>query len=358
MPVYKDDGKGTWYASFYYQDWQGKRIKKMKRGFPTKREAQTWEREFIQEKAADLSMNFALFFKIYENDIRTRIKENSWLMKEAIIKTKILPYFGDKKMNEIQTKDVIQWQNGLLSYKDKNGKAYSPVYLKTVHNQLTAIFNHAIRYYELKENPARKAGNMGKDKGKEIEFWTKTEYDAFSSLVMEKKSYYYSYQVLYWCGLRVGELLALTKEDFNFKSKTVTINKSYQKIQGKDVITTPKTEKSNRTVTIPDFLSKELEIYAKEQKKNKTERFFPLTKSALRYEMTKVCEKNGLNRIKIHSIRHSHVSLLVEMGFSAVAIADRVGHESIDITYRYAHLFPSKQQEIAQQLDLIKHEKI
>jgi len=64
----------------------------------------------------------------------------------------------------------------------------------------------------------------------------------------------------------------------------------------------------------------------------------------------------GVKRIRIHDLRHSHVSLLIEMGFSALAIADRVGHESVDITYKYAHLFPSKQQEMAQKLDMERKE--
>ena len=67
--------------------------------------------------------------------------------------------------------------------------------------------------------------------------------------------------------------------------------------------------------------------------------------------MNRGCRASGVKRIRVHDIRHSHVSLLIDMGFSAVAIADRVGHESIDITYRYAHLFPSKQAEMANKLD-------
>ena len=60
----------------------------------------------------------------------------------------------------------------------------------------------------------------------------------------------------------------------------------------------------------------------------------------------------GVKRIRIHDLRHSHISLLIDMGFTALAIADRVGHESIDITYRYAHLFPTRQAEMADKLDM------
>ena len=77
-----------------------------------------------------------------------------------------------------------------------------------------------------------------------------------------------------------------------------------------------------------------------------------MTKSYLHHEMDRGAKEAGVKRIRIHDLRHSHVSLLIEMGFSALAIADRVGHESVDITYKYAHLFPSKQQEMAQKLDI------
>ena len=83
-----------------------------------------------------------------------------------------------------------------------------------------------------------------------------------------------------------------------------------------------------------------------------TDRIFEVTKYYLHHEMDRGAKEAGVKRIRIHDLRHSHVSLLIEMGFSAVAIADRVGHESIDITYRYAHLFPTRQTEMADRLDM------
>ena len=77
-----------------------------------------------------------------------------------------------------------------------------------------------------------------------------------------------------------------------------------------------------------------------------------MTKSYLHHEMERGSKLAGVKRIRIHDLRHSHVSHLIELGFSALAIADRVGHESIDITYRYAHLFPSTQIEMADKLDV------
>lgn len=353
MPSYKDQDKGTWYVAFYFKDWQGKRTKKMKRGFSTKKEALAWEREFLQQKNADLNMVFANFKEIYYKDLQSRLKLNTWQTKCHIIEKKILPYFKDKKMNEIYPKDIIQWQNVMLEYRNDKGEAYSPTYLKTLHNQLSAMFNHAVRYYELNSNPAKKAGNMGKEKNKEMLFWTKEEYLKFADAMMDKPISYYSYQMLYWCGIRLGELLALTPADFNFINETVTISKSYQRIKSQDVITCPKTEKSNRTITMPEFLCIEMKEFIKSQYKiQENQRIFHITKSYLHHEMDRGAKQSGVKRIRVHDCRHSHISLLIDMGFSAVAIANRVGHESIEITYRYAHLFPSKQREIADKLKM------
>lgn len=164
---------------------------------------------------------------------------------------------------------------------------------------------------------------------------------------------YYAFEMLYWTGIREGELLALTPADFDFEKRTVTINKSYQRLNGRDVITTPKTEKSNRTITIPKFLAEEMQDYLKMlYDVGENDRMFIITKSYLHNEMNRGSKEAGVKRIRIHDIRHSHVSHLIDLGFSATAIADRVGHESIDITYNYAHLFPSKQTEMADKLDL------
>ena len=96
-----------------------------------------------------------------------------------IIRTKILPYFKDKKLSEITSSDIVNWQNKLLQYKDTNGNGYSPTYLKTVHNQMSAILNHAVSIYGLRANAARLAGNMGKEQCKEMSFWTQEEYEIF-----------------------------------------------------------------------------------------------------------------------------------------------------------------------------------
>lgn len=204
MAAYKDKN-GKWYISVYYTNWQGKRDRKVKRGFSTKREALEWEREFLNQTSGDLDMTFEAFVELYKRDLKERLKLNTWVMKTSVIDQKILLYFKNRKISEIKAADIIAWQNVMLTWKDERGNGYSPTYLKTIHNQCSAIFNHAVRYYELKSNPAAKAGNMGKEKSKEMLFWTKSEYQKFSDAMMDKPISFYAFEILYWCGLRLGD---------------------------------------------------------------------------------------------------------------------------------------------------------
>ena len=291
-----------------YVNWKGERKQKCKRGFATKREAQEWERMFKLQTSSDLDMSFEAFTELYINDVKNRLKENTWLTKEHIIRTKILPYFGKLKISEISTKEIITWQNEMLAYRDEKKKPYSQTYLKTLHNQLSAIFNHAVRYYELRSNPAAKVGNMGREEHKEMLFWTKEEYKKFSFEMMDKPVSFYAFEMLYWCGIREGELLALTPADFNFDKETVTINKSYQRLKGQDVITSPKTKKSNRTIKMPKFLCEEMKEYlGMLYGLKKKDRIFTVTKSYLHHEMDRGAKAAGVKRIRIHDLRHPYV---------------------------------------------------
>ena len=181
-------------------------------------------------------MEFENCVELYIADKRYRLQENPWSTRESIIETMTLPYFQHKRLGDIQLRGVIAWQNEMIQYRDSSGKAYSPAYLKTLHNQLSAIFNHAIRFYGLKSNPAAIAGNMGKDKHTEMLFWTKEEYLKFAETIMDKPQSYYAFEVLYWCGIREGELLALTAADFDLEKGLLSITKSYQRLKGRDII--------------------------------------------------------------------------------------------------------------------------
>ena len=205
MPAYKDSKTGTWFVKFYCKDWTGENKQIKKRGFATKREALDYERNYKIRQENNLDMTFGEFWKLYTEDVKNYVKLNTWLTKEHIVDTKILPYFRNLKMNEITPGDVRKWQNEMVAFRYKNGKSYSQTYKKTMHNILSTIFNHACRFYNLKSNPARQAGNMGREEKKEMLFWTTEEYKKFSEAVIDKPVSFYAFEMLYWTGMRLGD---------------------------------------------------------------------------------------------------------------------------------------------------------
>lgn len=347
----KLEDNGTWTAQLWYRDTRGRRRHKLKRGFKTEEEALEWEESFQKDPEENMSMKFSQFVKLYKEDMAGRLRQTTWESKEHMLKKKILPYFGDMSMDEIDTLDVIRWQNEMMSELGPKGDGYADTYLRSVDNQLNAVFNHAVRYYGLPRNPCTRADKMGSKKTDEMKFWTKDDYLRFADTVMDKPMSFIGFEILYWCGLRVGEMLALTPADLDFGRGTLSVTKSYQRIHGRDVITDPKTEKSKRLVAMPKFLMDELKEYIDTEGIGEHERIVPMTKTFMWHEMRRGCAKIGMKPIRIHDLRHSHVSLLIDMGFSAVAIADRMGHESASITFRYAHMFPSKQAEMVSALE-------
>ena len=347
MKAEKDKKTGKWLIQYRYTDWQGKRRKSTKRGFATKREAEEWLRNFLITQKADFDMKFADFWKMYCADMETRLREHTMRTKKYIVELKILPYFGNKRVNDITAADIRQWQNELIKM------GYSPTYLKTINNQLSAIFNYAVRYYDLKSNPCAKAGSMGKSKAEEMDFWTGEEFRKFIDSVMNKRLSYMVFMTLYWTGMRLGELLALNPKDVDLEKRTISITKSYQRLGKKDVITPPKTPKSKRVITIPEFLAADIKDYMDSlYELQENDRLFPITKYYLEHEMQRGIKESGVKRIRVHDLRHSHASMLIELGFSPLEIANRLGHEKVETTLNtYAHLYPNKQTKLAERLD-------
>lgn len=347
MKAEKDSKTGKWLIQYRFTDWQGKRRKSTKRGFATKREAEEWMRNFLVTQKADFDMKFEEFVKMYYADMETRLREHTMRTKKYIINLKILPYFGQKRVNDITAADIRQWQNELIK------KGYSPTYLKTINNQLSAIFNYAVKYYDLKGNPCTKAGSIGKSRAEEMKFWTIDEFKQFIDCVMDKRQSYMSFMILYWTGMRLGELLALTPADIDLDKNTISITKSYQRLGKRDVVTSPKTPKSKRIITIPEFLAADIKDYLNSlYEVHDDDRLLLVTKYYLEHEMQRGIKISGVKRIRIHDLRHSHASMLVEFGFSPLEIAERLGHEKIETTLNtYSHLYPNKQVKIADRLN-------
>ena len=228
----------------------------------------------------------------------------------------------------------------------KDGKYYKPEGSKETNEETKESKYDFTNFVQIKASSRKEPEEM-------LSVWTKAEFEHFITAVQDKPASYTAFMTMYYTGMRVGELCALTPADVDLKNNTIAISKTFQRINGKDVVWAPKTPKSNRVITIQQTLADCLKTYMdKCYEIQPNDRLFPYTKHFLNHEMLRGCKKSGVKKIRVHDLRHSHASLLIEMGCQPLLIADRLGHEKIQTTLNtYSHLYPNKQAEVAQQLE-------
>lgn len=365
MPAYKKispaTGRASWYASFYYTDWTGKKRQKKKEGFTTRKAALEYERGFLERQAATPDMTFAALCDLYLADYKATRRKTSCEKREYELKSYIIPFFADTPINAITPAVIRKWQSEIKARKSKReeGKTLSPAMLKTIHIALSAVLNFAVKYYKLPNNPARLAGSMGSTKTPTMNFWTLSQFKAFQETLPEGDLYAVAFSLLFYTGIRKGELLALTPADFDLGAGVLTISKTYQRIKRQDVIQPPKTEKGYRKIALPPFIVEMMkDCFRRLNHPAKNQRIFDsITVTALLRALNRGAKTAGLPHIRVHDLRHSHASLLIEQGFSPLVIKDRLGHESIETTLNtYSHLYPTKQSEIAEKLQALHEE--
>lgn len=356
MPAYKNTKRGTWYASFYYKDSNGNSQRKKKEGFSTKREALEWERNYIDLHSNNSELTFGALFDVYINDCQTRLRNTTIKNKKWIAEYYLLPKFAKVKISDITPVMIRKWQNELLTT-ENNGKKHSPKYLKRINNEFSSAMNYAVKFYGLKQNPVSLAGTLGKGKSDEMHFWTLSEFNKAMANVRSQRTRL-MLEVLFWTGMRVGELLALTLNDVNVTKGTISITKTAAWLNGKTVINPPKTAKSNRVITVPQFIIDKIAEYVDRLYDYEPgDRLFTVSNSSLKSALDRAGSRAGLQHIRVHDLRHSHASMLIEMGYSPLMVAERLGHENINTTLQtYSHLYPNKQQEIAQKLQEVASE--
>ena len=353
MPAYKYEnkaGKQLWYASFHYKDWRGEPKRKVKRGFKTKREALDYERAFLDHGHKDPTILFSSLVEEYIQDCRSRLKPTTMVNKESIIETKLVPYFGKMKVCDINPIKVRKWQVIMMDAADDDG-SYAPTYLKTIQSQLSAIMNYAVKYYNLTVNPCVAAGSMGDSYAREMTIWSREQFEHMLSFE-SRSSFAIAFKILFWTGIREGELLALTPADFLDNPQVMVINKNFAVVKGKELILTPKNHWSIRNVPLHRQLYEDIQEYIASMLIEPNERIFYFQKSGLLSEFRRATKKAGMDPIRIHDLRHSHASMLIHMKLPITEISKRLGHKSPQTTLRiYAHLYPGNDRNIADTLD-------
>ena len=354
MPAYKytlKSGKTLWYANFYCQNWNGKRSHICKRGFATKKEAVEFERSYISQSNGNTDMLFEDMVKLYLADAKARLKVSSFDAVNYALNALVVPVFGKTKTSEIDAKDIRKWQSDLIA------AGYSSSYINSNLTRLSTVMNFAVNYYGLTKNPCSAVGRIKKKRSQTLDIWTREEFVSFHSLVPDLQSQVI-FDVLFYSGIRIGECMALTPADL-LPNKKLRITKDGFRKGGKFIVQdTPKTAKSCRDVDIPDFLYDELNCYiSKLYGIKKNDQIFTINTDTLRNRMMKLCDEAGIKKIRIHDIRHSHVSMLISMGYDAKLISERLGHESIQITMdTYGHLYKDSGKAIADGLQALNEQ--
>ena len=336
MPAYKDD-KGKWYCKFYYTDYSGIKKQKKNAGFTLRKEALAWERDFIENHSAvNNDISFDTLLKKYLVDVKERTRAATYERKESMAKKHVFGVF-DCPASEVTPLAVKEWQ-----YTLKN-KGLAPNTIRAITTFLSSVFNWGISFCGLSNNPVKVAKHVVSKAKTEYNILTRERYD---SLEFSRPSYKVLFDVLFYTGMRLGECLALTVGDVD--GIYISITKS----KGKHGVSPPKTQNSVRKVPMPGFLAKEVEEYIKALYGADPETFlFPFCRVTVARELSRALEKKNYPKMRIHDLRHSHASLMIELGCNILLVAERLGDTPNTALSIYSHLYPDKQESFVEMIE-------
>lgn len=358
--IYKDVKRDTYYFRITYYDKFNKRNEIKRSGFAQRKQAVKKCNEFMDELEEIGKINNLPFNDLaleYLDWYSARRKSSSVKSLKTHIDNHLIPYFGRGDVFLLDTQDIMKFQNK----KVKGG--FSGDYLQKMHVYLVSILNHAMKFHGLTQNVASLVGNFEIQTHKRLNYWTLEQYEVFYSFLpnIEQRAFF---KTLFYSGMRKGELRALTWEDINFTENYISINKA--DYHGE--VTTPKTKASIREVYMPQHVMDTLHEFKEWYKENKIFKegyvlfgnFYKAFSESLidrwynkAYKtMDEALDDNDkIPRIVLHEWRHSHASLLVNLGANVMIIAQRLGHsDTTEVYNRYGHLYPSTQKEIVKLL--------
>lgn len=359
--------KTTYKCEGSYVDIDGNPHRYHKRGFITAEEAKEWERTFLLKATKEVSNNitFRDLYILFRDSRKLKMKEQSFYKLESLANIHLLPYWGDVQLSKITIDKIEDWQNDLLnkryySYHDKKEMTYHNSHLERIQSRFKSIVKYGISKGYIKDIRLSMFDTVLRknELKKEMLFWQPEEFMCFIKEI-DQLRFNAFFSVLYWCGLRMGEALALTWNDIDFITKTIKIRKTYSK-HGR-IISTPKTSNSVRDVIVPNNCFNKLVMLHDYHSKiigYNDDRFVfnfdkPLDENSIRLVKNNACNKAGVKQIRIHDFRHSHVSLLVNQGFNAFDIAKRLGHTVEMVNNVYGHWFTDAQQNMVDKLNSI-----
>ena len=362
----------------YYDPATGITKNTCKRGFKLKREAKKWietelpsiiealeqKRKTISTMTMDELIEEYLFYK------KMHVRITTFETKKHIIETKILPYFAGRLVVDIEPYDIMQWQHHLTESQRvvketvvsnsgrekvvKTQECYSDTYLRTINNQLVAIFNYAVAIRRLPTSPCKGLYKIGAKDAPEREIWEPEEFARFIRTQEHNPLLYYAYCTLFWTGMREAELLGIRSKDLDFKNGIIYVKDGYHKVKGK-VDKGLKNGESLRTVKIPSFLADELrEFIDSLGPMDPNARVFVTSKSTLLKHLHEGAAQVGVKDICVHCLRHSYISMCVYNGIPYTTISAQVGHSEFLQSLHYSHSYKNSGDFLVNALEQVK----
>ena len=343
MAVYFDSARKTWYCQFKYKDWTGATRSTTKRGFARKKDAVQYEIDFKNHSAESANVTLNMLAEKYLEDYKVNRKPSSYLAIRARLHEHILPSMGRLLLPDITPFRIKEWQNHLKA------KSLSDSMIRSVNVAFSTLLNYAIKYFNLPANPFSKTGKTGAIR-KKTNFWELDEFLKVSALFKRPEDVVV-FNLLFWSGMRIGELEALTESDFDFSSNTISISKSYN--PGLKILQTPKTPSAIRTITMPQAVMDAVKGFFKAFATLPQYPFQICRRETYRMRLYAYAREADVKEITLHDLRHSHASYLIHHSIASLpTIAERLGHSSAAITLAtYSHMYHDSDADIAKSMN-------
>ncbi|MFS9046328.1 MULTISPECIES: tyrosine-type recombinase/integrase [Streptococcus] len=350
-----------------------KRIRIIRKGFKTKKEALDIEQHIrvveLREKRFDFLVTTDMLFNILEEEDRQNNRKISYISTQKNnYERHIKPYFKDTNLNKLSYEHIFEFREHLKTKckKQNSNSTLSPNTVNKIMILLKKIFDTGIRKSLIDKNPVDNLRKLPISKPP-INFWSVEEFNEFRKLITKDEiSYDLFFTIAFFTGMRMGEILALNWYDINLITSTIHVTKTAYFVNNENHINSTKTRAGTRLITINNKLTvmltdwKEKQVDLLKEFTTDTDSLqiiqstpIAITKNMVDKKFKQVLSRNkNLKKIRIHDLRHSHASLLINQGEDYLVVKERLGHASITTTIdTYSHLYPSKQKNLANKLD-------
>jgi integrase len=376
MTVRKEKN-GTWTVDISdgFHPITQKRIRVVRKGSKTKKEALELEQHLrivdLKEKRFDFLITTDMLFELLEEeDIQNNRKISYLSTQKNNYERHIKPYFQNVNLNKLSYENIFEFREYLKTKpkKQNDNQHLSNNTINKIIILLKKIFDTGVRKSLIDKNPVENLRKLPINK-KTITFWSVEEFARFRKLITkEEKSYDLFFTLAFFTGMRMGEILALNWNDINLLTNTIHVTKTAYFLNKRNHINSTKTRAGTRYITINNKLTNMLKDWKQEQTTLLKEFFddidnlqviqsspISITKNMIDKKFKQILSRNDdIKKIRIHDLRHSHASLLINQGEDYLVVKERLGHASITTTIdTYSHLYPSKQKSLANKLDEI-----